>query len=177
VSLNLISKDFHSDPVGREHVITSYLNRKLSDRDSDEFESHYFACDECYEEVRATELLIYGLGQIVVERPTANNVAIVRFARRSELTGTSLDTGALVETLRSQNETRVLIDLSNVSHIDSTGLAMLIKCYCHAVKNRGALKLLNPSAQVKRVLNLTKIDSLMPTSDDEVSAIRSFDLE
>jgi anti-sigma B factor antagonist len=73
-----------------------------------------------------------------------------------------------------QNESKVLIDLSNVSRIDSTGLGMLMKCYCHAVRNRGALRLLNPNAQVKQVLNLTRIDSLMLSSDDETLALESF---
>jgi anti-sigma B factor antagonist len=170
-----VSIDFHLDPVAREQVITSYLGRKLGERETEEFESHYLACDDCYEEIRATELLIYGLGHIIVERPAANNITILRFSRPSELTATSLDTGALVEAIHLQNESRVLIDLSNVSHIDSTGLGMLMKCYCHAVKNQGVLKLLNPNARIKQVLNLTRIDSLVPTSDDETSAIRSFE--
>jgi anti-sigma B factor antagonist len=165
----------HLDPIDRERVITSYLKRQLRADEAEEFESRYLSCDECYEEVRATELLLYGLGQIVVERPAANNIAILRFSRRAELTSTSLDTGALVETIHLQNETRVLIDLSNVSRIDSTGLGMLMKCYCHAVRNRGAVRLLNPNAQVKQVLNLTKVDSLMLTSDNEAQALESFD--
>ena len=42
-----------------------------------------------------------------------------------------------------------MIDLSRVSRIDSWGLGVLIHCYSHAICNSGALKLLNPSAQVK----------------------------
>ena len=169
-----MSAELHEDPVRREQLINRYLSRKLDARETEAFESHYLACDDCYEELRATELLIYGLGQIVVNRIDAGEIAIVRFSRQAELTSSSLDLKDLVETIRLQNETRVLIDMSNVSRIDSTGLGMLMNCYCHAVKNRGALKLLNPNAQIKRVLNLTKIDSVVPTMDDEEAALQSF---
>jgi anti-sigma B factor antagonist len=67
-----------------------------------------------------------------------------------------------------------LIDLSEVSRIDSTGLGVLMNCYCHAVKNSGALKLLNPDAPVKRVLRITKIDAVLQSFEDESTAIASF---
>ena len=169
-----MSTDFHADPVSRELAITKYLSRKLPSSDAEELESHYLSCRDCYEEIRATELLLYALGQVVVDRTTAGDIAIVRFSRRAELTNTSLDLSALVETIRFENDTKVLIDLSNVSRIDSTGLGMLMNCYCHAVKNQGVLKLLNPNAQIKRALNVTKIDSVLPTLENEESALRSF---
>jgi len=49
-----------------------------------------------------------------------------------------------------------------------------MNCYCHAVKNAGALKLLNPDAPVKKVLSLTKIDSVLQSFEDETAAIASF---
>jgi hypothetical protein len=50
----------------------------------------------------------------------------------------------------------------------------LMNCYCHAVKNAGVLKLLNPDLPVRRVLSLTKIDSVLQTFEDEAAAIDSF---
>jgi anti-sigma B factor antagonist len=170
-----VSTDFHADRVTREVAITKYLARKLSSSEAEEFESHYLSCRDCYEEIRATELLLYGLGQVVVYRSAADDVAILRFSGRAELTNTSLDLSALVETLRLQKDTKVLIDLSNVSRIDSTGLGMLMNCYCHAVKNQGVLKLLNPNSQIKRALKITKIDSVLPTLENEESGLRSFE--
>lgn len=167
-------RGIHVDDVEREQLIVRYLTRKLDQPAADAFEAHYLECRDCYEQLRATELLIYALGQIVVERAPTAEVAIVRFAHRTELTRTSLDLRALLETVRLQNESRVLIDLANVSRIDSAGLGMLMNCYCHAVKNRGVLKLLNPNAQIKKVLNITNIDSVLPAHEDEKSAVESF---
>jgi hypothetical protein len=52
-----------------------------------------------------------------------------------------------------------------------------MNCYCHAVKNAGALKLLNPDAPVRRVLSVTKIDSVLQMFEDEAVAIESFGVE
>jgi anti-sigma B factor antagonist len=169
-----MSRDFHSDQVIREKLIMGYLQRHLSQVQVDEWENHYLACDECFEEMRATELLMRGLGEPMVERKRVNDVTILKFARGTQLLAASLELTELSKAVRLECDTKVLIDLSRVSRIDSTGLGVLMNCYCHAVKNAGVLKLLKPDAPVRRVLSMTKIDSVLQTFEDEAAAIESF---
>jgi anti-sigma B factor antagonist len=164
----------HTDPVAREHTIARYLGRTLSVSATEEFENHYIGCDECFEELRATELLIRELGRTSVESALAGDVTVIRFTGSAQLTGSSSDLSALVRMVDTRGDTKVLIDLQKVSRIDSTGLGMLMRCYTHAVRNAGVLKLLQPTPQVKRVLSLTKIDSIVPTFEDETAALLSF---
>jgi anti-anti-sigma factor len=171
-----MSMNFHEDPVYREEFITGYLTRRLSADLVEQWESHYLACDDCFEEIRATELLIRGLGEPMVERRLVNDVTVLRFAQGSQLLASSLELAELSNVIRVQKDTKVLIDLSRVSRIDSTGLGVLMNCYCHAVKNAGALKLLNADAPVRRVLSVTKIDSVLQMFEDEGAAIASFGL-
>ncbi len=168
--------NFHEDPVYREEFIIGYLRRRLSADLAEQWESHYLGCDDCFEEVRATELLIRGLGEPMVERRRVNDVTVLRFAQSAQLLASSLELNELSNVIRVQNDTKVLIDLSRVSRIDSTGLGVLMNCYCHAVKNAGALKLLNADAPVRRVLSVTKIDSVLQMFEDEAAAIASFGL-
>jgi anti-anti-sigma factor len=170
-----MSINFH-DPVAREEFITAYLRRRLSADLTEQWESHYLACDECFEEIRATELLIRGLGEPMVERRRINDVTVLRFAQSAQLLASSLELTELTNVIRLQKDTKVLIDLSKVSRIDSTGLGVLMNCYCHAVKNAGALKLLNADTPVRRVLSVTKIDSVLQMFEDEAAAIASFSL-
>jgi anti-anti-sigma factor len=169
-----MSMDWHSDPVIREEIIRDYLNRRLSDGLVQEFEAHYLSCEDCYEELRAAELLVRGLGEPIVERERVNDVTVLRFMEGAQLLAASLELNELSNAIRLQKDTKVLIDLSKVSRIDSTGLGVLMNCYCHAVKNSGALKLLNPDAPVKKVLKLTKVDGVLQSFDDEDAAIASF---
>ena len=167
--------DLHQDVVLRDQVVTNYLYHRLSPDVVEAFESHYLECNECFEEIRATELLIRGLGEPILRRKRVNDVTVLRFMESSQLLAASLELTELTKAIRLESDTKVLIDMSNVSRIDSTGLGVLMNCYCHAIKNSGALKLLHPDVAVKKVLNVTRIDSLLQTFEDENAAIRSFD--
>lgn len=171
-----MSVNFHHDPVAREEFITAYLQRRLKGDLAEQWEDHYLGCQDCFEEIRATELLMRALDSPVVQRKRVNDVTVLRFAQNSQLLASSLELAELSNVIRSEKDTKVLIDLSQVSRIDSTGLGVLMNCYCHAVKNAGALKLLNADAPVRRVLSVTKIDSLLPMFEDESAAIASFGL-
>ncbi len=170
-----MSTNFHGDLIFREELARDYLSRRLSAEAAEEFENHYLSCEECYAELRATEVLIRGLGEPVLERRRVNDVTVLRFTGASELLAASLELHELADAIRVQNDTKVLIDLSKVSRIDSTGLGVLMNCYCHAIKNSGALKLLHPVAPVKRVLSVTKIDRILQSFEDETAAIASFE--
>lgn len=169
-----MSANFHGDAILREQLITRYLGHRLTDDLAEEWESHYLGCNDCFEELRATELLIRGLGEPVVERTRVNDVTVLKFSRGTQLLAASLELTELSQAIRLESDTKVLIDLSQVSRIDSTGLGVLMNCYCHAVKNAGVLKLLNPDLPVRHVLSVTKIDSVLQTFEDETAAIASF---
>ncbi len=168
--------DFHRDALVRDQLVTQYLCHRLSPDFAQEFEDHYLECNECFEEMRATELLIRGLGEPILELERVNDVTVIRFTESSQLLAASLELTELSKAIRVENDTKVLIDMSKVSRIDSTGLGVLMNCYCHAIKNAGALKLLHPDATVKRALSVTRIDSVLQSFEDEATAIRSFDL-
>ena len=171
-----MSMDFHDDPVFRELLIARYLQHRANADLAEEWEDHFLGCQECFEEMRATELLIRGLGEPTVERRRVQDVTVLGFKQGTQLLAASLELAELSKAIRLESDSKVLIDLSRVSRIDSTGLGVLMNCYCHAVKNAGALKLLNPDTPVRRVLSVTKIDSVLQMFEDEASAIESFEL-
>ena len=164
---------FHDDSIRREEVIRSYLRRTLDPATAEAFESHYLACNECFEELRVSGLLMVGLHRSRLELRRVDDVLVLQFAGPAELTRQSFELGELERVLQ-RSDTKVLIDLGRVVKIDSAGLGQLISHYSHAVRNRGTLKLLNPSAQVATLLKLTRIDSVLETYHDEGQALASF---
>jgi anti-sigma B factor antagonist len=155
-------------------LILRYLERRLDSAAAGEWESHYLGCSRCFEEIRATELLIRAIGMPVMERGRVEDVMVLRFAHGAQLLASSLELNELAQAVRTPNETKVLIDLSRVSRIDSSGLGVLMSCYCHALHNAGSLKLLNPEPRVRQVLSVARVDSLLETFEDEAAAIHSF---
>jgi len=55
--------DFHRNPIVREIVILGYLERRLTSELINLWENHYLVCDDCFEEMCASQLLKQGLSE------------------------------------------------------------------------------------------------------------------
>ena len=74
----------------------------------------------------------------------------------------------------NQGARKVLLNLADVSYIDSAGLGELTAAYT-SVKNRGGqLKLLNLTKRVHDLMQITKLSTVFELHDDEKKAIASF---
>ena len=74
----------------------------------------------------------------------------------------------------NQGLRKILLNLGNVSYIDSAGLGELTAAYT-SVKNRGGeLKLLNLTRRVHDLMQITKLYTVFDVHDDEKKAIASF---
>ena len=72
----------------------------------------------------------------------------------------------------------VVIDLSKVTHMDSTGLAALIEAHQLTEARRGRLALVAGSESVRRTIEVRGLDRLFviaPTRDDALAAVRDPD--
>jgi anti-sigma B factor antagonist len=69
---------------------------------------------------------------------------------------------------------KILLNLGDVTYIDSAGLGELTAAFT-SVKNRGgALKLLNLTKRVRDLMQITKLYTVFDVYDDEKKAIASF---
>ena len=80
-----------------------------------------------------------------------------------------------VKSLVTSGSRALLVDLKNVTYVDSGGIGALVALYTHVMRRGGRLKLLHPSPCATRVLHITHLESVFEMFDDEPSAIRSFD--
>jgi anti-sigma B factor antagonist len=69
----------------------------------------------------------------------------------------------------------LLLDCSQVSFIDSRGIKVLVRGVTSLKKRGGKLKLLKPSPQVRRVLEITRLLTVIESFEDEAVALGSFD--
>ena len=68
----------------------------------------------------------------------------------------------------------VILDLSAVDYIDSTGLGSLVICFTSVKKAGGALKLLNLNKRNIELLLLTKLHTIFEVFAEEEDAVNSF---
>jgi len=78
--------------------------------------------------------------------------------------------GSLIQ----QGQKKVLLNLGDVSYVDSAGLGEIVQSYATVTKNGGALKLLNVTKRIKDLLSITKLLTVFDTFDSEAEALASF---
>ena len=79
-----------------------------------------------------------------------------------------------VRSLLQQGRKKLIIDLGNVSYVDSAGLGELVGAYATAKHNGGALKLLRTTKRLKDLLTVTKLVTVFDDYDNESDALASF---
>lgn len=80
---------------------------------------------------------------------------------------------AVHETLDAGHK-EILIDLSGVSTIDSSGVGELVSAYTTVTNRGGRLKLLKIPSKVADVLQITQLITVFESFDDEDEAVASF---
>ena len=79
---------------------------------------------------------------------------------RAAITG-AVDGGALA----------ILLDLEQVTHLDSDGIGGLVAMFRHVTRRGGRLKLLRPSPTARRVLGISHMTLVFDIFDDEREAL------
>ena len=81
------------------------------------------------------------------------------------------------ETIRNLNgsgQKKLLLNLAEVSYIDSSGIGEMVSGFTTVANQGGVLKLLNLNKRVKDLLQITKLYTVFEVFDDESAAVRSF---
>jgi anti-sigma B factor antagonist len=79
-----------------------------------------------------------------------------------------------VKSLLAAGKKKIVLNMAQVSYIDSAGLGTLVATF-HSARSQGAtLKLVNLGAKFKEVLQVTKLMTVFDTYDNEAAAVQSF---
>lgn len=76
--------------------------------------------------------------------------------------------------LLEQGRVNLLVDLSGVGFLDSSGLGALVRALTQSQKEGGQAKLLGAGPQIRKLLQMTKLDSVFELHDDMETAVSSF---
>ena len=111
---------------------------------------------------------------MVVNLEFADDICILRFLGRF---ATGQDTAYLrvkTDEVKKSGRSKVLADFSEVSYIDSTGIGFLIGIYTSVTKSPdGMFVVANPGPRVCEVLELCKLDTVIPMYPDLTSALQA----
>jgi len=79
-----------------------------------------------------------------------------------------------IQSLLKQNRKNILLNLSGLQYLDSSGIGELARLYVAVVKHGGAMKVIGLTSKVEEILKITHLSRLFQEFPDEQSALRSF---
>ena len=79
-----------------------------------------------------------------------------------------------ITALSAAGKHKIVVDLSSVEYIDSTGLGVLVICFTSLKRQGGALKLVNPNKRNVELLLLTKLHTVFEVFNEAQDAVNSF---
>jgi len=90
---------------------------------------------------------------------------------------TSFETGALrdsISRLLKQGRKDIVLNLSGLQYLDSSGIGELAHVYVSVVKQSGQMKVIGLSSKIEEVLKITHLYQVFPEFPDEEAALKSF---
>jgi anti-sigma B factor antagonist len=110
-----------------------------------------------------------------IEQRTSGDVAIVGISGDITLSkGGDVLLKDKIQSLLQQGHRKIVLDMGNVSYVDSAGLGQLVQVYATTSHLGGSLKLLNLTKRLRDLLVLTKLLTVFDAYDSESEAIGSF---
>ena len=79
-----------------------------------------------------------------------------------------------VRELLGRGQKKILLNLGDVTYIDSSGIGELVSGFTTVANQGGQLKLLNLTKKVHDLLQITKLYTVFEVHNEEAAAIRSF---
>lgn len=79
-----------------------------------------------------------------------------------------------IKDLLADGQKRILLNLGDVSYIDSAGLGALISSYTTSKREGGQLKLVNLTKRIQDLLSITKLITVFDTYETEQEAVASY---
>jgi anti-anti-sigma factor len=93
---------------------------------------------------------------------------------RSTIDGESELLDNRLRTLIANGVRRVLLNLTDLTQVDSSGVGVIIDTYVSLRDQGGDLKLLCPQGRVREVLRVLRLVEIIPCFENETTALVSF---
>ena len=103
------------------------------------------------------------------------DVSVVDLSGRSTVdTGESDLLSKDLRKLLDVGKRKLLLNLMNLSQIDSSGVSIIVEVFVSLKRAGGVLKLLAPRGRVLKVLRVFRLLDVIPIFEDETDALKSF---
>ncbi|MGA7191826.1 MAG: STAS domain-containing protein [Candidatus Acidiferrales bacterium] len=103
-------------------------------------------------------------------------ITIVEIKGRITIGEGSVMLREIVVALLEKGKKHLLLNMTDVTHLDSAGIGELVRSHTSVRKQGGQLKLANVNKKVQELLQKTMLLAVLDVHQDETSAVRAFGL-
>jgi anti-sigma B factor antagonist len=114
------------------------------------------------------------VSSVKISTRQVDGITVLDISGRITLGEGSVQLRDAVRDLLAKGQKHILLNLGDVTYIDSSGIGELVSAFTTVKNQGGELKLLNLTRKVHDLLQITKLYTVFDVKDDEASAIASF---
>ncbi len=114
------------------------------------------------------------MAQLTIKERQAGDVTILDLSGKITIGEGSVQLREAVRKLLDDGKKKILLNLGDVSYVDSSGIGELVSSYTTTNNQGGQLKLLNLTKKIQDLLMITKLLTVFHTFDNEQEAVASF---
>ena len=111
---------------------------------------------------------------LYISERRVGDVTILDLKGRVRIIGGTLALHKAIRCLVEEGKTQILLNLSQVTHIDSSGLGELVASHITVNNKGGEIKLSHLTERLRDLMTITKLLTVFNVYDDESEAVRSF---
>jgi len=114
------------------------------------------------------------MAELNIRERQAGDVTILDLDGKITIGEGSVSLRGAIRRLVEEGKKKILLNLSGVGYVDSSGIGELVSSYTTTSSKGGQLKLLNLTQKIQDLLAITKLLTVFDVYDDEASALNSF---
>ena len=111
---------------------------------------------------------------LYINERNVEHVTILDLKGRVRIGGGTLALHKAIRCLVEEGKTQILLNLADVTYIDSSGLGELISSHVTLNGKGGAIKLMHLTEDLRGLMKISKLLTVFTVYDDEPEALASF---
>jgi anti-sigma B factor antagonist len=114
------------------------------------------------------------MAELNISERQAGDVTVLDMAGKITIGEGSVALRTAIRRLLEEGKKKILLNLSGVGYIDSSGIGELVSSFTAIGKDGGQLKLLNLTEKLRDLLTITKLLTVFDVYENEPEALASY---
>lgn len=107
----------------------------------------------------------------ITEREVAPDILVLEFAGRLAVGSESQELQTKVEALIAHGRKKIILDLTDLKYMDSTGLGTVVSCFTKTRQAGGQLRVAGANKTILNLFKITRLDKVLALDETAAAAV------